>query len=156
MKNTIIVIMSLFFIIVSFVDIKAQMLRDMGQNFYRIHEQLDLTDQQKAKLEDLGMQHQEKMVDMRAELDKARIETQRLRRSDKLNRSDIINQTKKMSNIRNKMAEARAHHMMDVYETLTDDQRKIWNDLKMDRPKFKDGRNKRHFDRGYRDRGNRF
>lgn len=156
MKNTIVVIMSVLFIIVSVVDINAQMRRDLGQNFYRNHEQLNLTDQQKAKLEDLRMQHQEKMVDMRAELDKARIETQRLRRSDKLNRSDVINQTKKMSNIRNKMAEARANHMMDVYELLTDEQRKIWNDLKYDKPRFKDGRKKGNHGKGYRDRCNRF
>lgn len=156
MKNTIVIIMSVLIIIVSVADISAQRRRDMRPNFDRIHEQLNLTDQQKAKLDDLRMQHQEKMIDMRADLDKARIENQRLRRSDKLNRGDVINQTKTMSDIRNKMAEARANHMMDVYETLTVEQRKIWNDLKMDRPGFKDGRNKRNFDRGFRGRCNRF
>ena len=156
MKNTIVAFLSVIFILAVISDANAQKRSDMRQNFNRMHEQLNLTDQQKAKMEELRLKHQEQMIDMRAELEKARLENQKLRSSDNLNRSDVISQTKKMNNIKNKMAESRANHKMDVYELLTDEQRKIWNDLKYDKPRFKDGRKKGNHGKGYRDRSNRF
>lgn len=156
MKNTIIGLLTFTFIFLIVTDVNAQKRREMRENQGRMHEQLNLTDQQKIKLDELRIKHQEQMIDFRAELDKARLEMQKLRKSDKLNRSDVINQTKKMSSIRNKIAEARANHMMDMYEMLTDEQRKIWNDLKMDRPKLRDSGKKGLWDRGFKDRGKRF
>ncbi len=156
MKNTIVAFLSAIFIFATISDANAQKRGDMRQNFNRMHEQLNLTDQQKAKVEELRLKHQEQMIDMRAELEKARLENQKLRNSDNLNRSDVISQTKKMNNIKNNMAESRVNHKMDVYELLTDEQRKIWNDLKKDKPRFKDGRKKGNQGKGYRDRCDRF
>lgn len=156
MKNTIIGLLTFTFIFLIVTDVNAQKRREMRENQGRVHEQLNLTDQQKIKLDELRIKHQEQMIDFRAELDKARLEMQKLRKSDKLNRSDVINQTKKMSSIINKIAEARANHMMDMYEMLTDEQRKIWNDLKMDRPKLRDSGKKGLWGRGFKDRGKRF
>lgn len=156
MKNTLIGLLTVIFIFLIVTDVNAQKRREMRENQGRVHEQLNLTDQQKIKLDELRIKHQEQMIDFRAELDKARLEMQKLRKSDKLNRSDVINQTKKMSSIINKIAEARANHMMDMYEMLTDEQRKIWNDLKMDRPKLRDSGKKGLWDRGFKDRGKRF
>lgn len=156
MKNTIVAFLSVIFILATISDANAQKRGNMRQNFNRMHEQLNLTDQQKAKVEELRLKHQEQMIDMRAELEKARLENQKLRNSDNLNRSDVISQTKKMNNIKNNMAESRANHKMDVYELLNDDQRKIWNDLKKDKPRSKDGRKKGNHGKGYRDRSDRF
>lgn len=156
MKNTLIGLLTVIFIFLIVTDVNAQKRREMRENQGRVHEQLNLTDQQKIKLDELRIKHQEQMIDFRAELDKARLEMQKLRKSDKLNRSDVINQTKKMSSIINKIAEARANHMMDMYEMLTDEQRKIWNDLKMDRPKLRDSGKKGLWGRGFKDRGKRF
>ncbi len=55
-----------------------------------------------------------------------------------MNRGDMLNQTQKMNNIKNKMSEMRDNHFMDVYEILTDEQRKIWTDLKSNRPGHRD------------------
>ena len=156
MKNTMIGLLSLLFVFALFNDADAQKRRDMRDNFHRMHENLNLTEQQKSRLEDLRNKHQEQMIDLRAELDKARLENQKLRRSDKLNRSDFLNQTEKMSSIKNKMAEARAIHFMDVYESLNDEQRKIWNDLRWDRPKFRDGDKRGSFRKSPGERGRRF
>lgn len=156
MKNTLIGLLTVIFIFLIVTDVNAQRRREMRENQGRIQDQLNLTDQQKIKLDELRIKHQEQMIDLRAELDKARLEMQKLRKSDKLNRSDVINHTKKMSSIRNKIAEARANHMMDMYEMLTDEQRKIWNDLKLDRPKLRDSGKKGLWGRGFKDRGKRF
>lgn len=156
MKNTIIAFLTVIFVIAMVTDVNAQKRKDMRQNFQRIHEQLNLTDQQKTKLEDIRLKHQEQMIDMRSELEKARLENQKLRNSEKLNRSDVLNQTKKMNTIKNKIAEARTNHKMDVYELLTDEQRKIWKDQKFDKPRFKDSRKKGGCGKGFKERGDRF
>lgn len=156
MKNTMIGLLSLLFVFALFNNADAQKRRDMRDNFHRMHENLNLTEQQKSKLEELRYKHQDQMIDLRAELNKARLENQKLRRSDKLNRTDFLNQTKKMSSIKNKMAESRANHFMDVYETLNDEQRKIWNDLRWDRPKFHDGDKRGNFRRSPGERGRSF
>ncbi len=147
MKNTIVGLLTVVILFLLVTDVNAQKRRVMTEYQDRIHAQLNLTDQQKNKLNDLRFKHQEQMIELRAELDKARLELQKLRRSDKLNRTDFINQTKNMNSIKNKIAEARANHLMDVYELLTDEQRKIWDDLKPDRQGFKLFRNKNRFDR---------
>jgi Spy/CpxP family protein refolding chaperone len=156
MKNTMIGLLSLLIVFALFNDADAQKRRNSSENFIRMHENLNLTKQQTSKLEDLRIKHQEQMIDFRAELDKARLENQKLRRSDKLNRSEFLNQTKKMSSIKNKMAEARANHLMDVYETLNDEQRKTWNDLRWDRPKFRDGDKRGSYRKSPGERGRRF
>lgn len=152
MKNTIIALFSVIFVLALLSDANAQKRRDMRQNYPRMQEQLNLTDQQENKLEDLRTSHQEKMIDLRAELDKARIENKRLRRSENINRNELLNQTKKMGEIKNKMAEARTNHYMDVYESLTDEQRKIWNEQKGNRSGFREGRRNGDFGKGSRDR----
>ncbi|MBS4033765.1 MAG: periplasmic heavy metal sensor [Ignavibacterium sp.] len=156
MKNTLIGLLSLLIVFALFNDADAQKRRNMSENFTRMHENLNLTEQQTSKLEDLRIKHQEQMIDLRAELDKARLENQKLRRSTNLSRSEFINQTKKMSSIKNKMAEARANHLMDVYETLNDEQRKTWNDMKWDRPKFRDGDKRGSYRKSPGERGRRF
>lgn len=156
MKNTIIAFLSIFFVLAIITDASAQNRKEMMHKFQKMQEQLNLTDQQKTKIEDLRLKHQEQMIDMRAELNKARLENHKLRKSEKLNRSDLLNQTKKMNAIKNKIAEARANHKMDVYELLTADQRKTWNEMKFNRPRFKESRKKSNCCKGFRENGDRF
>lgn len=138
MKNTLITFLSIIFIFALFADVNAQMRKDRKERSPRLHEELNLTAEQESKLDDLRNEHQKQMIDLRAELDKARLENQTLRRSDELNRSDILDQTNKMNSIKNKMAEMRTNHFMDVYSNLNDEQRKIWKDQKQDRPDRRD------------------
>lgn len=156
MKSTMITLMSVILIILLFNDADAQKRREMKGGLTGLTEKLNLTEEQKSKMEDLRNSFQEKMIDFRAEMDKARLENRKLRTSDTIKRIDVVNQSKKMSELRSRMAEARANHFMDVYELLNDNQRKVWNELKSERPRFKDGNRKGDFRQGARDRCRRF
>lgn len=96
----------------------------------RMEERLNLTEAQIAKVEELRTNHQKKMIDLKANLEKKEVELKALRRSDKLNRSDLLKLTKEISEIKNAMAAEMANHQMDIYELLDNNQKKIWRDLK--------------------------
>lgn len=152
MKKTLISALSVLFIVILFTDANSQIRREMRDRTPYLHEKLNLTPDQESKLDELRDKHQAEMIDLRAELDKARLENQKVRRAEKLNRSEVLNQTKKMNEIKNKMAEVRANHFMDVQNILTDEQRKIWNDWKSDRPGYRDFHKRGNFERGMRDK----
>lgn len=151
MKQTLISALTVIFILILVTDANSQIRREMRDRTPYIHELLNLTADQESKLDELRDKHQAEMIDLRAELDKARIENQKVRRTDKLNRTEVLNQTKKMNEIKNKMAEARTNHFIDVQNILTEEQRKIWNDWKSDRPGYRDFQKRGNFERGIRD-----
>lgn len=133
MKNTAIAFIAILFAITLSVDAHAQNRMHMKEKPDRIIDKLNLTEDQSKQIDDLRSKHQEQMIDLRAEQQKARLENRNLRKSDNLNRSDLLKHTQKMNSIRNKISEARANHFMDVHSVLTAEQRKIWVDLKSDR-----------------------
>ncbi|MFO7445779.1 MAG: Spy/CpxP family protein refolding chaperone [Ignavibacteriaceae bacterium] len=100
-----------------------------------IHDSLNLTDEQKDKVKALRLNHQRMMIDLRANLQKAKLDARELRNDDKVSRSDVISSVEKMNKIKNEMALARANHKMDVYEVLTPAQKEIWQDLRDDFPR---------------------
>lgn len=132
MKNTAIAFIAILFTITLFVDAHAQNRMHMREKPDRIIDKLNLTEDQSKQIDDLRSKHQEQMIDLRAEQQKARLENRNLRKSDNLNRNDLLNQTQKMNSIRNKISEARVNHFMDIYDLLSDEQRKTWVELKSD------------------------
>lgn len=133
MKNTAIAFIAILFAITLFVDARAQNRMHMKEKPDRIIDKLNLTEDQSKLIDDLRSKHQEQMIDLRAEQQKARLENRNLRKSDNLNRSDLLKHTQKMNSIRNKISEARANLFMDIYDVLSDEQRKTWVELKSDR-----------------------
>lgn len=115
----------------------------------RIEERLNLTDSQKAKIEEIRVNHQKKMIDLKANLEKKKVELRALRNSDKLNRNDLVKLTKEISEIKNSIALEKANHHMDIYELLDNNQKQMWREMKPG-PGLKDGkcfRFHKHFDK---------
>ena len=99
-----------------------------GKNFKEnMIEKLNLSSEQKDKISELRTKHQKEMVDLRAELQKKMIDKRELRNSD-LTRSELLSSVNGINGIKNQIAIARANHQMDVYELLTPEQRKIWQE----------------------------
>jgi Spy/CpxP family protein refolding chaperone len=90
-----------------------------------MREKLNLTDQQVSKIESLKSGHMKKMIDLKAELKKSMIDLKSIRDKDNFTREDIIAGVEKANKIRNDMALAKANHRMDVWETLTPEQKKL-------------------------------
>lgn len=87
---------------------------------------LNLTDNQKAKIQEIRFKQQSQMIDLRASLEKEKLAMkEKLRTSDNISRDEVVSEVNKISDIKNKIALARANSLMDVYEVLTPDQRKM-------------------------------
>ncbi|MFZ0453269.1 MAG: Spy/CpxP family protein refolding chaperone [Ignavibacteriaceae bacterium] len=91
-------------------------------------QKLNLTDEQKTKIEDARLNHQKQMIDLKANLAKKMLVIKELRVKGNLDRNDVIAAVKDINQAKNDIAIARANNMMDIYEILTPDQRKIWKD----------------------------
>jgi len=93
-----------------------------------LREKLHLTDQQVSKIESLRSEHMKKMIDLKGELKKNMIDQKSIRDKESFTREDIIAGVEKANKIRNEIALANANHRMDIWETLTPDQKKIAKD----------------------------
>src|ERR1035437_1837433 len=90
-----------------------------------MREKLNLTDQQVSKIESLRSGHMKKMIDLKAELKKSMIDEKSIRNKENFTREDIIAGVEKANKIRNDIAIEKANYRMDVWETLTPEQKKI-------------------------------
>jgi Spy/CpxP family protein refolding chaperone len=122
------------------------------ENFQgRMFEKLNLTADQKDKIQQLQIEHQKAMVDLRADIKKNRLDMKELMLKGDVSRADVLNIVKEINADRDKIATARANHMMDIYELLNEQQRKIFSRMPMMRgPRWEDGRmmrGRRHMER---------
>ncbi len=112
-----------------------------GEQFRgRMLEKLNLTDEQKNKIENLRFKHQEEMIDLKADVQKKRLALKELQHSGNYSRADYLNMVKDLNSSRDKIATAMANHRMDVYELLNDQQKKIFNEMPMMRGPRGEGR----------------
>jgi len=96
-----------------------------GWNLERLKNKLNLTDSQKDQIEKLKLDHQKSMVDLKANLEKARIESKEVVSKADFTRNEFIAAHNKMAKLREEIQLAAANHRMDVLELLNKDQRKI-------------------------------
>ena len=100
-----------------------------SKNFrMNLKEQLNLSEDQEKKIEDLRLTREESMIKFRSDLELKDLEMRKLKSSEKFSRSEMINLTKEISAIKNDIALSRTNHQMDVYELLDESLRKIWLD----------------------------
>ncbi|MFZ1281128.1 MAG: hypothetical protein WAR59_09840, partial [Ignavibacteriaceae bacterium] len=128
MKNLIYVLVILFAVSFGGQDTYSQKKNNKRQNEYRkeLKENLNLTDEQEKKIQELRNSHQEVMIKYSADLDLKELELKKLKQNDNVSRNDLINLTKELSAIKNEIALAKVNHQMDVYENLDANQKKIW------------------------------
>ena len=91
-------------------------------------QKLNLTDEQKTKIEDARLNHQKQMIDLKANLEKKMLALKELRVKGNLDRNNVIAAVKDINQAKNDIAIARVNNMMDIYDILTPEQRKTWKD----------------------------
>ncbi len=95
---------------------------------------LKLTKDQETKIEALRLEHQKKMIDLRSDLAKTRLEMKQLLSKGDYTRAEYLALTAKLGKAREALQTSRANHQMDVYDLLDKDQKAVWNKFKADRP----------------------
>ena len=124
MKNSLVKAM-LAILIAVFLSPLTFSQSEAGWNLKRLESKLNLTDAQKNQIEKLRLDHQKAMVDLKANLEKAKIESKEVMSKDDFTRSEYLDAHNKMMKLREDIQLAAAKHRMDVLELMNKDQRKI-------------------------------
>jgi Spy/CpxP family protein refolding chaperone len=91
---------------------------------------LNLTDEQKAKIKDLQYAHHNAMIDFRAALQKARLAMRHEMMSDNPDKGKALAASKEVAAAEGKIAEVRIGHFFAMRSVLNADQLKAWKNCK--------------------------
>jgi len=143
MKKIQIIAIAFSFIVMLFVSpsIYGQMgMQNPGQKMHKsdfhkgdfkkmMFEKLNLTDEQKDAVEKLKLKHQSEMIDLKADLEKKELAMKELKNSGNYSREEFVSTVKSISTAKNNIAISMANHRMDVYELLTPEQKKTFDNM---------------------------
>jgi Spy/CpxP family protein refolding chaperone len=102
----------------------------LGDHHKMMMEKLNLTDTQKEAIEELHFSHKREMIDLKAALELKQLDKQELLSKGNYTRDDYLGKVTALSNAKDKMALAKANHRLDVYDLLTEEQRKTFDEMK--------------------------
>lgn len=134
MKKTLIITALLsFLIVIAGAFTFAQKPRENRRDNMRVKmiEKLNLTDQQQTQIEEIRFNHQEKMIDLKADVEKKKLALKELQSSGNFSREDYVAMVEEKISAKNKIAIEKANHQMDVYELLDAEQQETWSKMKM-------------------------
>lgn len=95
---------------------------------WEMKDDLKLSDDQQKKFDDLDLQHEKKMIDLRAELDKARLDKRQLIKKGNFSKNDYLSTEEKIMQAENKIHMEKEKLKMDKYSLLDEKQKKIFMD----------------------------
>ncbi|MGA8730848.1 MAG: Spy/CpxP family protein refolding chaperone [Terracidiphilus sp.] len=88
----------------------------------RIIERLKLTDEQRKEFDNILLQHREKLIDLRANVEKGELEMEPLVRADQPDEAKILGQIDKVAQARAELEKANARYLLALRSKLTPDQ----------------------------------
>ena len=91
----------------------------------RVVEQLKLTDDQRKAMDGILLEHREKLIDLRASLQKAELELEPLVKDDQPNEGKILSQIDKVAQARAELEKANARFLLAIRGKLTPEQWKL-------------------------------
>ena len=96
----------------------------------RVVERLKLTDDQRKAMDGILLEHREKLIDLRASLQKAELELEPLVKDDQPNEGRILAQIDKVAQARAELEKANARFLLAIRGKLTPDQWKQVQDAR--------------------------
>ena len=114
-----------------------------------IVEKLQLTDDQRKGMDTILQQHREKLIDLRANLEKSELALEPMMGEDQPNESAVFQQIDKVAQARAELEKANARFLFALRSKLTPDQWKQVQELRGNRQMMR-----RNWDRGPRKPGN--
>jgi Spy/CpxP family protein refolding chaperone len=114
----------------------------------KIIERLKLTDEQRKAFDGIMQEHREKLIDLRANVEKAEVEMEPLVGADQPNESRILAQIDKVAQARAELEKANARFLLAIRSKLTPEQ---WKEVQTFRANHGMERGPREFERPGRD-----
>jgi Spy/CpxP family protein refolding chaperone len=106
----------------------------------RIVAQLKLTDEQRKAMDGIMQDHRMKLIDLRANLEKAEVEMQPLMKADQPNEAAILAAIDKVAQARAELEKGNARFLLAIRGQLTADQWKQMQAMHENREGFRGGR----------------
>jgi hypothetical protein len=114
-------------LVISQLLFAQEMRQERDRDQLKIHQKLNLTEEQQEKVDALKFDHQNEMIDLKANLEKKEIEMAELKNKSNYTREEFLNKVNEIISARNEIALSLANHQMDVYQLLDDNQKKEWD-----------------------------
>ncbi len=99
-------------------------------NLLECKKDINLSEDQMEKIEEINFNHRQMMIDLKAELEKAKLKKRREMYSDAPNKTKVLVLTKEIVNIQGKMAEAKVEHRFALRQILTKEQLEKWKECR--------------------------
>lgn len=112
-------------------------------NQFQMFQKLSLTETQQDQIVNLRLNHRMEMIDLKANLQKKKLEMAELKNNGNYTREDFINKVEAINSVKDKIAISKANFQMDIYQLLDDNQKKEWNKCSLNFGDRKENRNKR-------------
>jgi Spy/CpxP family protein refolding chaperone len=106
----------------------------------RVIERLKLTDDQRKAFDGIMMEHREKLIDLRANVEKAELEMEPLVGADQPNEAKILSQIDKVAQARAELEKANARFLLAIRNKLTPEQWKQVQAFRDNRGQQRDGK----------------
>ena len=141
--------LSLFVLTASFLQAQEKKVYKFkkGEPFnWEMKADLKLSEDQKKQFDDLDLQSEKKMIDLRADLEKSKLMKRELINKSNFTKNDYLSAEEKILQAENKIQMEKAKLKMDKYSLLDENQKKIYMEeqkhdfmFKFDMDEFKDG-----------------
>ena len=125
---------------------KVLKFKKEGPIKWEMKNDLNLSEDQEKQFEDLDLQFEKKMIDLRAELEKSKLMKRELIRKGNFSKNDYLSTEEKIMQVENKIQMEKAKLKMDKYSLLDEKQKKSFMEkrehdfmFKFDTDGFKDG-----------------
>lgn len=115
----------------------------------KLQDKLNLSDHQINQIEELKLNYKKEMIDVKANVERKKIEMSELKRKGNYTRDEYLEQFNGILSAKNEVAHLRANHQMDIYGILDENQKQEWNKLTLhsdDGEKHKFKKSRKHFD----------
>ena len=103
--------------------------RDGQQRGERFAEKLNLTEEQQSAIEELKINNQKEMIDLKADLERKKLNMKELKSKGNYTRDEFLNGVQAVNISRNNIAVSKANNRMDIYELLTAEQKKTFDKM---------------------------
>ena len=114
-------------------------------------EELNLSEAQQQKLDDLQFQHQKAMIQKQADLKEAKLEMKNLMQKAEIDEKTVLEKHKRISALKAEISEAKLKHHLEMRKALTKDQ--LDKLIKIERDRERMGKPHREGDRRHKSGG---
>ncbi|MBN1301680.1 MAG: Spy/CpxP family protein refolding chaperone [Melioribacteraceae bacterium] len=128
MKKSLLILVIAFTFSSLLVSQPRQKYRDSRAGFekQRLSEQLNLTEEQQDKIDQLRFDHQNGAIDIRSEINKNRLKLRKMMKDGEINKDEYFALVEKNNQLNSKLKTSRAQLFLGIYELLDDNQKEIW------------------------------